>query len=118
MDNSRIVICGGGIVGAATLYYLSLRGVGAILIERNEIACAASGKAGGFLAMTWGDGSPTEKLHHVSFNLHRELAKTLNLESYRNICTLQGIRSNGKTHALWLDGHISTKVMMDFGWWW
>lgn len=39
----RIVIIGGGVIGAATAYYLSLRGVGATVVERSAIACAASG---------------------------------------------------------------------------
>jgi glycine/D-amino acid oxidase-like deaminating enzyme len=53
------VICGGGIVGAATAYYLStLKGVAPTLVERHEVAGAASGRAGGFLALDWNDGSP------------------------------------------------------------
>ena len=46
----RVVICGGGVIGAAIAYFLSRRGVRATVIERSGIACAASGKAGGFLA--------------------------------------------------------------------
>ena len=39
----QVVICGGGVIGAAVAYFLSLRGVAATIIERAEIACAASG---------------------------------------------------------------------------
>lgn len=39
----RVVIIGGGVIGAATAYYLSLRGVGATIVERSAVACAASG---------------------------------------------------------------------------
>jgi glycine/D-amino acid oxidase-like deaminating enzyme len=39
----RIVIIGGGIIGAATAYYLARRDVGVTVIERLGIACAASG---------------------------------------------------------------------------
>ena len=39
----RVVICGGGIIGSAIAYYLALRGVAATVVERTEIACAASG---------------------------------------------------------------------------
>ena len=54
----RVVICGAGIVGASIAYYLAQRGVASTLVEREEVACAASGKAGGFLALDWNDSSP------------------------------------------------------------
>jgi glycine/D-amino acid oxidase-like deaminating enzyme len=53
----RVVICGGGIIGAATAYYLAQQGVGATVVEREAVAAAASGKAGGFLALDWNDSS-------------------------------------------------------------
>ena len=37
----------------------------------------------------WGDGGVTRGLHRVSFDMHAELAKTLNIESYRRIPTLR-----------------------------
>jgi glycine/D-amino acid oxidase-like deaminating enzyme len=58
----RVVICGGGIIGAATAYYLAQQGVGATVIEREALAAAASGKAGGFLALDWNDSSPVGPL--------------------------------------------------------
>jgi glycine/D-amino acid oxidase-like deaminating enzyme len=45
----KVVIVGGGIVGASTAYYLALKGIASTIVERTEIAAAASGKAGGFL---------------------------------------------------------------------
>ena len=33
-----VVVVGGGIVGSAKAYYLARRGVGVVLVERNEIA--------------------------------------------------------------------------------
>jgi hypothetical protein len=45
----RVVICGGGIIGASIAYQLSLRGYKPVIVERSEIAAAASGKSGGFL---------------------------------------------------------------------
>jgi glycine/D-amino acid oxidase-like deaminating enzyme len=47
----RVVICGGGVIGASIAYFLSRRGVHPIVIERTGLACAASGKSGGFLAL-------------------------------------------------------------------
>ena len=46
-----VVICGGGIIGCSTAYYLSKldSDLKIMLVERNEIAGHASGKAGGFI---------------------------------------------------------------------
>ena len=54
----RVVICGGGVIGACTAYFLSRRGIDVIVVERTEVAAAASGKAGGFLALDWCAGTP------------------------------------------------------------
>lgn len=56
MANSTktVIIIGGGVIGACSTYYLSKhKGFRVILIEKTGIACAASGKAGGFLALDW-----------------------------------------------------------------
>jgi hypothetical protein len=37
---------------------------------------------------SWGDGQDTEKLHHLGFDLHVELAQTLGLKSFRKVPTL------------------------------
>ena len=39
----HVVICGGGIIGVATAYYLTLQGIKPLLVEKCDIACAASG---------------------------------------------------------------------------
>eukprot|EP00756_Hemistasia_phaeocysticola_P043692 Hpha_TRINITY_DN17271_c0_g1::TRINITY_DN17271_c0_g1_i1::g.17804::m.17804 len=72
----QCVIAGGGIVGAATAYYLALRGVATTLVEQCGIACHSSGKAAGFLAVDWNDGSPVGPLARRSFRLHEELAES------------------------------------------
>lgn len=57
------MICGGGIIGAATAFYLAEQhGVAATVVERQALAAAASGKAGGFLALDWNDSSPVGPL--------------------------------------------------------
>ena len=51
-----VVICGGGIIGCSIAYYLTKLDkdfAKVIIVERNEIAGHASGKAGGFLGMFW-----------------------------------------------------------------
>ena len=47
----RVVICGAGVIGACTAYFLARRGIDVVVVERTEVAAAASGKAGGFLAL-------------------------------------------------------------------
>jgi glycine/D-amino acid oxidase-like deaminating enzyme len=85
----RVLICGGGVIGAAIAYYLSLRRVEAVVIERTGVACAASGKSGGFLALDWCDGSPLAPLARRSFELHAELAATSDRQwGYRQLETL------------------------------
>ncbi|CAL5076802.1 unnamed protein product [Urochloa decumbens] len=77
----RVVICGGGVVGACTAYFLSTHASSPTvptLIERCAPACAASGKAGGFLALDWCDSTPgLSALARASYALHRRLAADL-----------------------------------------
>ena len=73
----RVLICGGGVIGACTAYFLAGRGVDVTVVERTEVACAASGKAGGFLALDWCAGTPLDALARRSFALHAELAGEL-----------------------------------------
>jgi len=115
-DIGRVVILGAGLHGAALAYYLTLRGVKPLVIERQEVAAAASGKGGGFLARDWGD-AVTRELHKVSFRLHEELAETLGIESYRRlpVLSVQPGKRSSRTKDLcpWLDGEIADSSLMD-----
>lgn len=73
----RVVICGGGVIGACTAYFLRRHGVDVIVVERTEVAAAASGKAGGFLARDWCAGTPLDALARRSFVLHAQLPKEI-----------------------------------------
>src|SRR6185295_4086355 len=87
----RVLICGGGVIGASIAYFLSCRRAEAIVIERTGIACAASGKSGGFLALDWCDGSPLEALARRSFALHASLADRIGRDwGYRRLTTYGG----------------------------
>ena len=116
-DAPRVVILGGGIQGVATAYFLAQRGVPSTIVERVEIAAAASGKAGGFLAGGWGDGGVTQELHRVSFSLHESLAETLKLETYRKIPTLSvaggASLPDQRPPVSWLDGDVARAELMD-----
>ena len=59
-------------------YYLAKRySLPCTIIDCVGIAPAASGKAGGFLAKDWSDGSPIQDLQRRSFDLHAEQAEHL-----------------------------------------
>jgi len=98
----RVVICGGGIIGAACAYYLSRAGVTHItIVERASIACHASGKAGGFLARDWGGTFALQ-----SFDLHAELGRVLEGTDYRPVETLSvsmGGSGGGSVLPAWAD---------------
>jgi|DewCreStandDraft_4_1066084.scaffolds.fasta_scaffold00604_53 glycine/D-amino acid oxidase-like deaminating enzyme len=70
----RVLILGAGAIGASCAFHLARRGVGVTLVERAAPACAASGKAGGFLALDWCDGLPRGPLARRGFALHAALA--------------------------------------------
>jgi glycine/D-amino acid oxidase-like deaminating enzyme len=85
----RVLICGAGVIGASIAYFLSLKQVEVVVIERTDVACAASGKSGGFLALDWCDGSPLAPLARRSFELHAELASEFDGRwGYRRLETL------------------------------
>ena len=75
------------------------------------------------------DGSPTEQLHHVSFDMHERIAETLGVESYRKLPTMSvtpgtpGVGGNMQAaaakpsadgvHVPWLDGAVRRCSPMD-----
>jgi glycine/D-amino acid oxidase-like deaminating enzyme len=88
----RVLICGGGVIGSSIAYFLTCRGVEVTVIERSGLACAASGKAGGFLALDWCDGTPLGRLARRSFALHARLAEEIGGDwGYRRLTTYGGV---------------------------
>ncbi len=107
------VVCGAGVMGAAVAYFLARRGVTVTVIERSGVACAASGKSGGFLALDWCDGSPLGPLARASFALHADLAREITTDyGYRRLDTFMVVaRERGSVsggHRIeapgWVDG--------------
>jgi glycine/D-amino acid oxidase-like deaminating enzyme len=90
-SGTRIVICGGGAIGAAIAYFTSRRGARTTVIERHAVASAASGKSGGFLALDWYRGSLLDRLARRSFELHAQLSAELGDPwGYRRLTTYGG----------------------------
>jgi glycine/D-amino acid oxidase-like deaminating enzyme len=109
----RVVICGGGVIGACTAYFLSRRGIDVTVVERTGLACAASGKAGGFLALDWCAGSELDALARRSFALHASLADELgNSWGHRGMTAYAGFvvpegRRGGGTTLDWLSERVA-----------
>ena len=88
----RVCIVGGGIIGASIGFHLSEAGCSNItIVERSNIACGASGRAGGFLAKNWRTGAEG-KFSEASFIAHSQLADRLKNEfstdvGYRRLTT-------------------------------
>ncbi len=82
-DQADVVICGGGVIGAAIAYYLVQRGLRPVVVEADAVGSGASGAAAGLLsppslAETQG---PLAELLRVSFDMHEPLARVLVEES-------------------------------------
>jgi glycine/D-amino acid oxidase-like deaminating enzyme len=109
----HVIVCGAGVVGASVAYFLTRRGIAVTVVERTAVACAASGKSGGFLALDWCDGTPIEPLARASFALHATLAKEIARDwGYRRMDTFMlAAREKGApadSHRVpapgWIDG--------------
>jgi len=124
----RIVVVGGGIEGTSVAYYLAKRstpGTKITLLEAKEPAAAASGKGGGFMARSWGEGSCTQQLHEVAFDMYENLADELGCESYRKLPVLsvspgyRGLKAARKNFGDivpdWLDGNVGRISPMGMG---
>src|ERR1043166_3854736 len=97
-SGTRIVICGGGAIGAEIGYFTSRRGARSTVIERHAVAGAASGKSGGFLALDWCRGSPLDRLARRSFELHAQLSAELgNPWGDRRLTTYAGEAAEGES---------------------
>ena len=117
----HVIVCGAGVVGASVAYFLARGGVRVTVVERSAVACAASGKSGGFLALDWCDGSPLEPLARASFALHADLARELGTDyGYRRVDTFMlAAREHGprpRDHRVaappWLDGEAAVTAAL------
>jgi glycine/D-amino acid oxidase-like deaminating enzyme len=78
--------------GACTAYFVGRRGIDVTVVERTGVAAAASGKAGGFLALDWCAGTPLDALARRSFALHADLQRETGADwSYRRMSAYGGV---------------------------
>ena len=87
-----VIIVGAGIIGASLAYYLTKEhnDITPVLLEKCDVACHSSGKAGGFLTRTWNNSSSVGELSRVSFALHAALADELGADEigYRRMACI------------------------------
>jgi glycine/D-amino acid oxidase-like deaminating enzyme len=112
--SKSITVVGGGIIGSTTAYYLARHPSKphVTLVEGTDIAAAASGRSGGFLALDW-HGESTASLAELSFNLHAKLAEEHSGEKawgYRRVDTLS-ISTVGKR-----GGKSADKALSEIPW--
>ena len=72
------MIVGGGVIGCSIAYHIAIDESiqkYVCVIEPCEVAAAASGNAGGFLAKSWCDGDPRQELARASFDMFPGLAR-------------------------------------------
>jgi len=67
----RVVVIGGGVIGAATTYWLARRGRRVTLLERGRLSGGASGECGGFLFLQSKAPGPLLELARESLELYR-----------------------------------------------
>lgn len=100
-------------------------GTSITLLESKEPAAAASGKGGGFMARSWGDGTATQRLHELAFDLYPGICKDIGCTSYRTLPVLsvspgyQGVKEARKKYGPkmpdWLDGEVGRISLMGAG---
>ena len=90
--SADVVVIGGGVIGCAVCYYLAQRGAKPLLLEKVHIAGAATGQAGGFLALDWCDGEPLEQMARLSYAMHRDYANRVGPEQlqFRTMKAVEG----------------------------
>lgn len=119
----KVVVIGGGIQGTSVAYHvaqLAPAGSTISIVDPIGPATAASGKGGGFMARSWGNGSPTQGLHELAFDMYEDLAQQLDCPSYRKLPVLSvqpGSRKAPKDGNIpgWLDGKVGRIQVMGHG---
>ena len=94
-----VVVVGAGVMGCGTAYWLSKEGYKVLVLEKESVACGASGVAAAMLEAVGyrtrrSPADPLSELARASFRLHQELARILPEESGIDI----GYRENPAIH--------------------
>ena len=91
----RVLIVGGGVIGAAIAYYLSRRGAQAIVVERMEVACERLRQVGRVSCARLVRRDPARAAGAPQLALHARLAEEIGLHwGYRRLDTFGGVVSS------------------------
>lgn len=97
-------------------YHLAELGQRCTVLEQTAVACAASGKSGGFLALDWCDGSAQGALARASFPMHAQFPVLLDADlGYRPVSSLSvslvsprsstaAYQKRRSHNGIWVDG--------------
>ncbi|VVB18216.1 unnamed protein product [Arabis nemorensis] len=96
--SKRVVVCGGGVTGVCTAYFLAKKGIAVTLVEKSAVACVASGKAGAMEAQ-----SLAEELNGVESYGYRPVT-TLSLTVKESSKPISG----GSDLPAWIDGPVKS----------
>ena len=128
-DKSPVVVIGGGIIGASTLYHLARRGVeGAVLVERKQLACGTTWHAAGIVGQLRESSAQTE-LSKYTARLFSELeAETGQATGYKQNGTInlalsdvrleQLLRSHDHAHRMNIESEMLTHEQLSSIWPW
>lgn len=102
-----VVVIGGGLLGTSTALHLSEQGVETILLEKNRIGGAASGRNGGQLTPGLARWEASEMIEHFS---HADAKKLWHFTSTEAMSLIDRIQDHYQLELQRKQGHITAAV--------
>ncbi len=84
--SSEVVVIGGGVIGAATAYFLCKEGAEVLVVEAEDMAGGASGACDGFLSLQTKQPGHHLELARESLDLYPSLVEDLDVDVEYNPC--------------------------------
>ena len=95
MNNTAdVIIIGGGIHGTSTAFHLAARGIKTLVLEKNTLASAATGRSSGLVRMHY-DLEPESRLAWESFQYFRDWGERVGGDSSTSLSTDCGFTRTG-----------------------
>ncbi len=102
-----VVVIGGGLLGASTALHLSEQGVETVLVEKNRIGSAASGRNGGQLTPGLARWEAAEMIEHFS---HEDAKKLWHFTSTEAMALIDSLADQYELDLQRKRGHITAAV--------
>jgi len=98
MNNAvDVIIIGGGIHGASSAFHLAARGLKSLVIEKNTLASAATGRSSGLVRMHY-DLEPESRLAWESFQYFYNWDERVGGDTATSLST--GFRASNLDHCI------------------